>query len=112
MAEAPAWMVQAVVAWVDQQAWDQLVQWVTQEAAIAEQLVGQYPPWLRRMGWAALSPADRTLLAQAGPAEWAALLEAVARLRPAAGQLFWQHEAWFHRECARARDLFCHRGAV
>jgi|GEM_PF-2793288 len=106
MAQAPAWMVQAVVAWIDRTPPAQWQAVAAAEGPLADQLLGQYPPWLRRMGWAALSPGDRARLAGAGPAEWGALLEEVARLRPAAGAVFWRHEAWFHRQLARARDLF------
>jgi len=95
-----------LIGWLDRQPLAQVAAWAQAGTAMAPQIVAQFPPWLRRMGWAALAPAAQAAIRAATDADWDQVLARIQAERPALGLLLWFHREWFRRECTALRDAW------
>lgn len=106
MSGAAAWMAGWVTAWMDQRPWETLQRQIQAEGPLADQLIQQYPPLMRRFALGTLRPDQVQALRMAGTAEWEAVLDHLLATRPHIGGLLWSHKAWFHRQLDAARTQF------
>ena len=74
--------------------------------SLVQQLAAGYPPWMRALGRAWVGPERLDQLAQAGPADWQAVTDALTAARPDLGWVLWEQEAWWFRQLAGARAIF------
>lgn len=105
-ASAAEWMAGLVIQWMDGMPWPELERTIVEEQPLADQLLRRYPPVARRFARGFLTPAQVTALEQAGPAEWAAVVDHLLRVRPHIGAAVWAHEQWFYAQLDRARTQF------
>jgi hypothetical protein len=102
------WAVQWIGPWLAAQGPAQLAAWAQAQTDLVPLVLGRFPLWMRRVALRHVPPEVRAALATAGPAQWAAVVDALCVRWPAVGVVAWQHEAWFHRQLAAARDAFLH----
>jgi len=100
----PPALIHILAQWIAGLPPGQLAAWAAAEADVVPSLLGRWPAWARRfaVGW--IGPAGMAWLAQAGPPEWQAVVDALCAWRADVAEVLWPHEAWFHDQLARARD--------
>ena len=105
-ATAVDWMAGIVIQWMDGMPWPDLERIITEEQPLADQLLRRYPAVARRFARGLLTPQQVTALEQAGPPEWAAVVDRLLQTRPHIGAAVWAHEPWFYAQLDRARTQF------
>lgn len=103
---AVEWMAGIVTQWMDGIPWPELQEIIATEGPLTDRLLGQYPPWQRRIARGMLAPRLVAALEAAGTAEWSAVVDILCRTRPTVGQAVWVHEPWFHTQLDAARTQF------
>lgn len=102
----PAFLVTAVVGWLDGLAPGEFTQLAEAEAAVAPALIARWPAWQVRFARGMLGAAGEQTLRRAGADTWEALVDELLRVRPAAGLAAWAHRDWFDTQMDAVRDLF------
>ena len=102
----PAFLVTAIVGWLDGLAPGEFTRLAETEANVAPALMGRWPAWQVRLARGLIGPVGEQTLHHAGADTWEALLDELLRVRPDAGLAAWAHRDWFLAQMAEARDLF------
>lgn len=99
-------MVSWVTQWIDEQDPEALAAAILAETPITDTLFQRYQGWTLAFARGYLGPQGLATLRAAGPPEWTMVVDRLCVVRPVWGQLFWDHETWFHAQLATARDRF------